>query len=338
MDVAVVILNWNGREYLETYLPSIIQHSTSVRLILADNASTDDSLEFVERTYPQIEVIRNKTNAGFAEGYNLALEQIQADIFVLLNSDIEVTAGWIEPILNRFKSDESIVACQPKILALLEKNRFERAGAAGGFIDKDGFPFCRGRIFDHAELDEGQYNESSEIFWATGACLFIRAEAFKTASGFDSDFFAHMEEIDLCWRLKRHGYRIWYEARSTVYHLGGGTLNYMSTHKTFLNFRNNLYMLHKNYPGMLFPKIYKRLLMDGLAAGKFLTSLQFGHFWAVVRAHSSYYGKLGSLNRKRRQLKAESKVNAISMVYPRSVVVRYFFGGIKKFSDLGWKP
>ena len=242
--VAVVILNWNGRFFLEKFLPSVYNSSyPNLEFVIGDNASTDDSVVFVQENYPSVKILTNKTNLGFAGGYNAILKRVEADYYVLLNSDVEVTQNWIEPVIDYMESYPDIVAAQPKILAYHEKNKFEHAGAAGGFIDKYGYPFCRGRIFNDVEEDNGQYNTPMEIFWATGAALFIKSTAWKASGGFDDDFFAHMEEIDLCWRLKRMGYRIGYVGESVVYHVGGGTLNTSNPKKSYLNFRNNLVML-----------------------------------------------------------------------------------------------
>ena len=336
MKVAVVILNWNGKKHLEQFLPFLMQHSKGAEIILADNHSSDESVRFVSEKYPEISIIRNDKNHGFAGGYNAALKSVQADIFVLLNSDVEVTENWLEPVLDRLKSP-NIAACQPKVLSLLDKSRFEHAGAAGGFIDKDGYPFCRGRMFETAELDQGQYDEAVPIFWATGACLFIKSDVFFSAGGFDDRFFAHMEEIDLCWRIKHMGYEIWVEPQSKVYHLGGGTLNYMSPRKTFLNFRNNLFMIHKNHPGPIGLKMLRRLAIDGIAAMKFLFGLQFRHFWQVFKAHIHYYKNISKLNADRKHIKQASKVKHVSGIYSQSIVWSYFIRKIKSFSDLKWQ-
>ena len=333
MNVAIVILNWNGKEHLKTFLPSVVNHSPDVEIYLADNNSTDDSLSFVKTEFPQIKIIQNQKNHGFAAGYNEALKQIKTDVYVLLNSDVEVTENWLSPVLDQLKNDQ-IAACQPKIRSYTHKTKFEHAGAAGGFIDKYGYPFCRGRILHINETDDQQYDQSSEVFWATGACLFIKAELFHKAGGFDSDFFAHMEEIDLCWRLKKMGYQIWCEPKSTVYHLGGGTLNYMNPKKTLLNFRNNLFMLHKNYPGKLFPKILIRMILDGIAAMKFLMGFQFRHFTAVLNAHIQYYRSIRTLNQKRKHLKTRSLIQNVSCIYPKSIVFGFYLKGKQTFNKL----
>lgn len=332
MKVAIVILNYNGKAHLERYLPSVIEHSAPHEIIVADNASTDESLDFLKQNHPQIPLIINKENGGFAKGYNDALAQVEADYYVLLNSDVEVTANWVDAIIERMESNPKVVAAQPKILSYTEKNKFEHAGAAGGFIDKNYYPFCRGRIFSSAEEDHGQYDSELQIFWATGACMFIRAKAFHDAGGFDADFFAHMEEIDLCWRLQNMGHEIWCYPSSTVYHFGGGTLNYMSPFKTFLNFRNNLYMIHKNHDGFVLGIILKRLVLDGIAGAKFFFGGQFKHTWAVLKAHFAYYGQIGKLNKKRKAIAGQK--SQISTIRPINIVVSFFLRGKKTYSDL----
>src|SRR5665213_1345257 len=262
--VAVVILNWNGRKFLEQFIPSVEKNNPNFsELIVADNASTDDSIEWLQNNFPKIKRIRLKNNGGFAKGYNDALEKIDAEYYVLLNSDVEVTQNWLEPIIKMMDADQNIGACQPKIRAFNDKEKFEYAGAAGGFIDKWGYPFCRGRIFDTYEIDEQQYNDSCEVFWATGACLFVRASAWKEVGGFDEDFFAHMEEIDLCWRMRNRGWKVMYCGESTVFHVGAGTLSKQNPKKTFLNFRNNLVLLAKNHaPGWFGLKLFLRMVLD----------------------------------------------------------------------------
>lgn len=336
MKVAVVILNWNGRAFLEKFLPSVVTNNEAdVELIVADNASTDDSISFLANHYPQIKIIQNESNGGFAKGYNDALKHVTAEYYVLLNSDVEVTANWIAPIIKLMDSDASIAACQPKIRAYTNKTQFEYAGAAGGYIDKYGYMFCRGRILDTLEEDNGQYNDTREIFWATGACLFIRAELFHLMNGFDEDFFAHMEEIDLCWRLKNRAYKIMYCANSTVYHVGGGTLNKSNAKKTYLNFRNNLVLIFKNHSSNYFLiKLIMRMCLDGVAGTKFLFSGEFNHFWAVLKAHGSFYKTLGTTIKKRRLLKTQIKEYTTSAVYNKSIIIDYYLRKKKKFSEL----
>ncbi|MDF2449807.1 MAG: putative glycosyltransferase [Bacteroidota bacterium] len=334
--VAVVILNWNGRVFLEKFLPSVIEHSSGAQIIVADNQSSDDSIIFLNEHYPQVRVIINPSNDGFSKGYNLALKQVQASYYVLLNSDVEVTENWIQPILELMRSDDSIGACQPKILDYNHKSLFEYAGASGGFIDKYGYPFCRGRIFNVLESDKGQYDFTTEVFWATGACMFVRAEAFWKVNGFDDDYFAHMEEIDLCWRMKNIGYRVFVEPKSTVYHVGGGTLNKLSPRKTFLNFRNNLITLTKNSNApLLFLKVFYRMLLDGVAAIKFLLEGHGAHFFAVIKAHGSYYLLLNSTLKKRKAMKAMPGFrNSTKGVYRKNIVFSHFIKGKNYFTEL----
>jgi GT2 family glycosyltransferase len=330
--VAVVILNWNGRKFLEKFLPSVLANSVEVaEIIIADNASTDSSIEFLQDNYPQLRIITNRTNGGFARGYNEALAEVEADYYVLLNSDIEVTKNWIEPVIKLMESDSSIAACQPKLRSYHEREKFEYAGAAGGFIDEYGYPFCRGRIFQHIETDNGQYDDAIEIFWATGACMFVKAELYKQFGGFDEDFFAHMEEIDFCWRLKNGGYKIMYCPGSVVYHVGGGTLPKKSSHKTYLNFRNNLSLLYKNLPShLLLPVFAVRFPLDGIAALKFLIDGGFADFSAVMRAHFYFYRHFFYIRRKRHKI-TQSMVHGI---YKGNLVKEYYINKIRLFSQL----
>ncbi|MBL7137507.1 MAG: glycosyltransferase family 2 protein [Bacteroidales bacterium] len=330
--VAVVILNWNGKTYLEQFLPVLIEYSgADVEIIVADNASTDDSVSFIQQHYPQIRIIRNPKNEGFALGYNLALQQVKADYYVLLNSDIEVTPNWIPPVISLMESDARIGACQPKIRSYHQRDEFEYAGAAGGYMDEYGYPFCRGRMFLTIEKDNGQYDDEVEISWATGACLFVRSELFHTLGGLDEDFFAHMEEIDFCWRLHNYGYRVMYCPNSTVYHIGGGTLPKTSGRKTYLNFRNNLMLLYKNLPSNYLFKVFAvRLILDIVAAYKFLFQAGFKDFWAVARAHIRFYQALPSLRQKRRNLRHGS----MKMMYKRNIVAEYYLRGKKHFTQL----
>ncbi len=338
MNVAVVILNWNGLDLLKKFLPSVIKESTGIAdIYMADNGSTDDSINWIRHKHPEVKVIENKDNLGFAGGYNKALQSIDSKYFVLINSDIEVTNGWITPVIDHMEQNPDVAACQPKILSFNSKDTFEHAGAAGGFIDKYGYPFCRGRVFDSVEKDCGQYDSLTDIFWASGACIFIRSEVWKKTGGFDPDFFAHMEEIDLCWRINSFGYKIRYIPQSTVYHLGGGTLNYNSPAKIYYNFRNNLYMLHKNLPrGKRFPRICLRLLLDGVAGFRFLLTLNAGAFWQILRAHMSYYSNLASLNIKKNKIRKESSLYPEKLILKKSIVFGYYLRGKKKFDEL-WK-
>jgi GT2 family glycosyltransferase len=333
---AVVILNYNGSYYLEKFLPDIIAHSSPYPVIVADNASTDNSVNLLRQKYPTLQVVQNSGNLGYAEGYNQVLKHLDADYFILLNSDVEVSDNWIEPILSLMDSDRKIAACQPKILDYKHRDTFEYAGAAGGFIDKFGYPFCRGRIFNALEKDTAQYNDVHEVFWATGACLFVRSDAFNKVDGLDGDYFAHMEEIDLCWRLKNLGYKIMVQPQSVIYHIGGGTLNKLSRQKTYLNFRNNLTTLTKNHPPRyLLLKIIYRLVMDGVAGLKFLFDGQPKHFFAVLHAHFSYYKRLPSTLSKRAKFKKKQgfEFHEGSM-YKGNLVLEHFLGKINKFSDL----
>ena len=319
MKIAVVILNWNGKALLEQFLPSVITHSKPATVYVVDNASTDDSVTFLKQHFPQVQCIQNKTNGGYAKGYNDALKHVDADVFCLLNSDVEVTPNWLSPIISTFKEDTNVAIVQPKILDFKNKVFFEYAGAAGGFIDKYGYPYCRGRIFDTIEEDHGQYDDISNIFWASGACLFIRKHVFVELEGFDASFFAHMEEIDLCWRAKNKGYKIMYNGHTTVYHVGGATLNNLNPKKTFLNFRNSLFTLVKNANGPIFAVILVRLILDGIAGIKFLMAFKGRHFIAIIRAHFSFYKHLPSLIKKRNI--AYGATNYYDM---RSVVWNYF--------------
>ncbi len=331
IKIAVVILNWNGKHWLEKFLPNVIQHSNDAEVIIADNNSSDDSIKFLEENYPNIRIIQNDGNYGYAKGYNLSLKQINAEYFVLLNSDIEVTKYWISPIISLMDSDRTISACQPKILDYNNKNKFEYAGASGGFIDNLGYPFCRGRIFDYLEEDKGQYNDTTEIFWATGACLFVRASHFFEINGLDEDFFAHQEEIDLCWRFKNKGYKVFVEPKSKVYHVGGGTLNVDSPYKTHLNFRNNLYMLFKNLPlSSLFKIIPIRLILDGVAALTFINKEKgIKHIKSIVKAHFCFYSQIPNLLRKRKYI---SQKNNLTGKMKWSVLVKSKMRRIKEFS------
>jgi GT2 family glycosyltransferase len=334
--VAVVILNWNGKSFLEKFLPNVIKFSSSAQIIVADNNSTDDSVEFLKIHFPQVKTIINNVNEGFAKGYNTALRQVDAHYYVLLNSDVEVSDNWLEPIVALMDSNKQIAACQPKILDYHHKNKFEYAGASGGFIDIYGYPFCRGRIFNTLEEDKGQYNNAIEVFWASGACLFLRAEAFWKVGGFDDDYFAHMEEIDLCWRMKNSGYEIYVEPQSIVYHVGGGTLNKISPRKTFLNFRNNLITLTKNAPAQfLFFKIIYRMILDAVAAIKFLCEGKGSHFIAIIKAHFSFYTYLPSNISKRKAIQALHEFkNSTTCIYKKNMVYEHFVKHIRYYSDL----
>jgi GT2 family glycosyltransferase len=334
--VAVVILNYNGKKLLQQFIPSVLAHSQNASVYVIDNASTDDSVSFLEREFPQVKIIINRENSGFAEGYNIGLNQIAADYFILINSDVEVTGNWIAPVIELMESDKTIAACQPKILSFTNKSEFEYAGASGGFVDKYGYAFCRGRIFNEIENDNGQYNNIEEIFWATGACLFVRASVYGKLRGFDNKYFAHMEEIDLCWRMKNIGYKIMVVPSSVVYHLGGRTLNKISPHKTFLNFRNNLITITKNYPNASWILvIFARLFLDGVAGFKFLTEGRPLHTLAVIRAHFAYYFFLPRTLSKRKKMRSrEEYCGSFNKIYDGNIVVDHFLRKIKTFSSL----
>ncbi len=327
--IAIVILNWNGKQLLEQFLPSVITHSQKASIYLADNASEDDSIAFVKTAYPSIKIIQNKKNGGYAKGYNEALKHVNEDLLCLLNSDIEVTKNWLSPILSVFNTEDNTAIIQPKILDYKDKSKFEYAGAAGGFIDKYGYPYCRGRVFNTIETDTGQYNDISKIFWASGACFFIRKSAFETLGGFDESFFAHMEEIDLCWRAFNLNFDIKYVGHSTIYHVGGATLNTNNPKKTYLNFRNSLFTITKNAKGNIFLIIVFRLLLDGLAAFKFLIAFKIMHFFAIFRAHLSYYTHLSQLLKKRKALNQSSKYYSI-----KSIVWSYYVDRRTHFKHL----
>ena len=335
--VAVVILNWNGTKLLQQFLPSVIEFSQvdSAEIIVADNGSTDDSISMLKNDFAEVKILDLQQNFGFARGYNEALKQIEADYFVILNSDVEVSSGWLEAPIQLMEMDHSIAAVQPKILSYHQKTHFEYAGAAGGFIDKFGYPFCRGRIFNEVEADLGQYNDSTEIFWATGACMFVRARLFHEVGGFDANFWAHMEEIDLCWRLKNRGYRIVYTAESTVCHVGGGTLSYDNPQKLFLNFRNNLWLLYKNLPSnQLLYILILRMLLDGVAAFKLLAEFNFNGFLSILKAHTSFYLSLPSLRRKRRLAGQFGRIQQLSGKLPKSIVFQFYIRKKKRFSEI----
>lgn len=330
MTTAVVILNWNGRELLSQFLPSVLQFSAEATVYVADNASTDDSVAMLKKDFPQVEIIQNKTNGGFAKGYNDALSGLSEDIFILLNSDVEVTENWLSPILQIFRQEPKTASVQPKILDYKKKDYFEYAGAAGGYVDKYGYPFCRGRIFDTLEEDFGQYNDDAAIFWASGACLAIRNQVFKEAGLLDEDFFAHQEEIDLCWRIYNLGYQVKFCANSRVFHVGGATLDSMNPRKTFFNFRNSLYTLLKNVPAPnVYYIIFVRMILDGVAGLKFLTEGKFSHFYAILQAHSAFYGNIRKINRKRKGLKKNK-----AYFLTKSIIWSYFCLNIKKFYKL----
>lgn len=339
--VAIVILNWNGRHFLEKFLPSVVQNSkmNGVKVYVADNYSSDDSLAFVENTFPETGIIRLDRNYGFAGGYNRALMQIEAEYFMLLNSDVQVTTNWLKPLIETMDANPLLAACSPKIKAFDQPDFFEYAGAAGGFIDRNGYAFCQGRIFESIEHDYGQYDKPAEVFWTTGACMLIRGPLFKLSGGFDDGYFAHFEEIDLCWRLKNRGYSFRYVPYSSVFHVGGGTLSQANPKKTFLNFRNNLFTLYKNLPSdRLFPTILRRLILDQISGLRFLLKGRFGDFSAIVRAHLAFYRGM----RKCRRFRKEEKKFIIRTwhkeIYPGNLVTDFFLRKKYTFLALKWRP
>lgn len=333
-SVAIVILNWNGKNWLERFLPSVVNTAYgNLRIIVGDNASTDDSIAFLTTHYPQIELLINEQNYGFAGGYNEVLAQVKADYFVLLNSDVEVPENWVKPVIDLMESDAQIAVAQPKIKWQLQKDQFEYAGAAGGFMDTYAFPFCRGRIFDEVEIDQHQYNTSTPIFWASGAAFFIKSEAWRTVGGLDADLFAHMEEIDLCWRLKNLGYKVMYCADAEVYHVGGGTLNANNPYKTYLNFRNNLIIMQKNLPKTeAYFRIGIRLWIDLAAWLQFLLKGKPKFTLAISKAHFHFFKQVGKTASKRADKQIALKHH--TGTYQASIVWAYFAKKVKKFSEL----
>ena len=337
MTTAIVILNWNGEKYLQQFLPILIANTKHLgtEIIVADNASTDDSLLILKSEFSTIRTVVLDKNYGFAGGYNKALLQIEADYYVLLNSDVEVTLNWLDPLISYMNENEDVVACQPKILSYVNRSYFEHAGASGGYIDCFGFPFCRGRILGITEEDKGQYDSITDVFWASGACLVIRSKVFWKVGGFDDEFFAHMEEIDLCWRLKSRGYRIVCVPESTVYHIGGGTLNVESPYKTYLNFRNNLLMLYKNLPTKLLKnKMFLRLFFDYIAAIQLFVSGKPKNALSVFKARSDFKRMLPNFQEKRKQNILYSTTDNRSDIFQKSIVIEYYFKGKKTFNAL----
>lgn len=335
---AVVILNYNGRNFLEKFLPSVITYTQTATIYVADSASTDGSVAWTEQHFPSVKTIILPKNYGYAGGYNRALQAVDAEYYVLLNSDVEVTSQWLEPLIDLLDSNPTIAACQPKLLAYHDKTQFEYAGAAGGYIDWLGYTYCRGRIFYHNETDRGQYDTSAPIFWASGAAMVIRAQLFHDMGGFDEDFFAHMEEIDLCWRLHSAGYQVYCCPQSVVYHVGGGTLPPSNPFKTYLNYRNSLAMLYKNLPpnrvGFI---LFLRLLLDGVSSVRYLPKGQWQDIWAIIRAHFAFYGWiLGELPQKRRQIQQEIvqiKSHESLPISSKSIIWAYFVKGCKTFDS-----
>ncbi len=330
MKIAIVILNWNGKKLLEQFLPSVVKYSQEAKVYVADNASTDESKSFLKDNFKEVVIIQNKTNGGFAKGYNDALKNLKEDLLILLNNDVEVTQNWLQPIINEFNQDSSLVAAQPKILDFKNKNYFEYAGAGGGFIDQFGYPFCRGRIFNSIERDKGQYNDIKKIFWATGACLIIKNNEFKELNGFDEKFFAHQEEIDLCWRIQKTGGTIKYIGNTTVFHVGGATLSNYDPTKTFYNFRNSLLMLIKNVnSSKVWVILFVRLLLDGIAGLSFLIQGKWKHTLAIVKAHLSFYCLLPSYINN--QSKNEKNIRYYLI---KSIVWNYFIRKNRIFKEL----
>ncbi len=330
--LAVVILNWNGKDYLEKFLPYVLQHTPNdAAIVVADNKSTDDSVRFLKTYFPQIRLIQNKENGGFSKGYNDALSQVEAEYYVLLNSDVEVSPNWVEPVINFMDKHTEVAVCQPKILSYYQKHMFEYAGAAGGYIDALGYPFCRGRIFQSLEEDKGQYNDAKEVFWASGSCMFVRSAVYHKLGGLDEAFFAHMEEIDFCWRAKNQGYKIYCCPDSKIYHIGGGTLHKSNPRKTFLNFRNNLSLLYKNLPtGKLWYVLLWRILLDTIAVLEFTLVGHAADAWAVIKAHASFIKNIPRLTRQRRTLSQQK----VSMIYTKKIVFHHFVKGLNSYKQM----
>jgi len=337
LKVAIVILNWNGAHFLKQFLPVLFEHTPldNTAVYVADNGSTDDSIQLLQKEFPTVNLILFDKNYGFAGGYNKALEQISADYYMILNSDVEVSANWLKPMVDYLDHNPEVAACQPKILTYHQKNYFEHAGAAGGFIDYLGYPLCRGRILAQTEEDKGQYDDITDIFWATGACLLIRAELFHAMGGFDADFFAHMEEIDLCWRLKSRGYRIVCVPQTKVWHVGGGTLQVENPHKTYLNFRNNLLMLYKNLPAKKLQKVLLiRFFMDYLAALQLLLTGKAKNAWVVIKARLDYRKMKTKMKDRRKENLKHAVQTDIPEILQKSIIFNYYILGKKSFSEL----
>lgn len=342
VKVAVALLTYNNRDLLEQFLPGVLATKPAgphYGIFVIDNASSDGTQEYLASFGDAINVITIKENKGFTNGYKLGLAQINAEIYCMLSSDVEVSEGWLEPVTALFDSDSKVAVVQPKIRAWHRKDEFEYAGAAGGFIDYQGYPFCRGRIFYTLEKDQQQYEENMEVFWASGACFFIRASLYHTSGGLDDDFYAHMEEIDLCWRLKNHGHKIMACPKSVVYHMGGAVIAYGSPQKVYRNHRNNLIMMMKNLPkNQVFQKIMLRLFMDGLAFVNMILRGQVRSSFSIVSAHWNFFMNLGKWSRKRKEIQSEIVRHSGSCIYPKSIVWQYFVKGKKTFSELNWKP
>lgn len=334
---AIVILNYNGLGFLQKFLGTVIRYSVSNDTIVcvADNGSSDGSVEWIAKNFSEVQLINLDKNYGFAGGYNLALEQVDASYYVLLNSDIEVTKDWLKPLVSFMDSNPDVASCQPKILSYDRKDEFEHAGAAGCFIDKYGYPFCRGRIINRVEKDTGQYDSQINIFWSSGACMIVRSDAWKKCGGFDADFFAHMEEIDLCWRFQKAGYRICFIPDSVIYHIGGGTLAYNSPLKTYLNFRNSLFLLYKNLPDKKFNRVlFIRKLLDGLAAIFFLMKGSVESVKAVWKAHMDYYKAIPSLKEKRNIARETDDDKSQELILSKSIVFEFYIKRNKTYNKL----
>ncbi len=336
--VSVVILNWNGENFLKLFLPYLIKYTSvpEVELVVADNASIDGSVQLLKSAFPQIRIIQLDKNYGFAGGYNKALQQIESQYFVLLNSDVEVTQNWLLPIIDFMDKNANVGACMPKILSFYQRTHFEHAGASGGFIDKYGFPFCRGRIFNEVEEDFGQYDDITQIFWATGACMFVRSSALIKAGGLDDRFFAHMEEIDLCWRMQWNDFKIMVYPKSYVYHVGGGALPKENPRKTYLNFRNNLFLIYKNMPDdQLFRLLFIRMCIDSIAAIQYLLKLKPQFFWAVLKAHIHFYKNLAYLkNFRRNTIYLKNNKKEFFGFKKYNLLLSYYIKGIRKYSQI----
>jgi GT2 family glycosyltransferase len=334
---AIVILNWNGLNFLKMFLGIVLKYSKDdeTAVFVADNGSSDGSVEWVSENFSEVRIVRLDKNYGFAEGYNLAINQIDARYFVLLNSDIEVTPDWLHPLVMFMDNNPDVASCQPKILSYYRKDYFEHAGAAGCFIDKYGFPFCRGRVITKVEKDTGQYDSQANVIWSSGACMIVRSEAWKRCGGFDEDFFAHMEEIDLCWRFNKAGYRVCYLPDSVIYHVGGGTLSYSSPFKTYLNFRNSLFLLYKNLPDdKLHIILFIRRILDGFAAIYFLFQGNYKSFISVWNAHMDYYKAIKKLKQKRMLVKKSEITDPYKTFLNKSIVFEFYLKGNKTYMSL----
>lgn len=335
--VTIAILNWNNKNHLEQFLPSILNSNYSnLETLVIDNASTDDSIDFLEKNYAEkLQIKKLDKNGGYVGGYNLGLKNVESDYYILINSDVEVPPNWIQPIIDLMESDEKIAACQPKIKSFQNKNEFEYAGAAGGYLDRFCYPFCRGRIFDLVEKDRGNYNDNRAVFWASGACMFVKTKVFWEMGGLDENFFAHMEEIDLCWRMQNAGYKIFCCGESEVFHVGGGSLTYGNPFKTYLNFRNSLIANQKNLPfwEAVFV-IFARLFLDGIAGIKVLLEGNFGDFKAIIKAHFHFYAGQKKWIQKRKNIPNKKSLKDLDGIYPKSIIWASFIKGKKRFSEL----